>query len=145
MNGAMERSHGDPAEAKTSLCGTILTALPPLPHPCTPTTAVECDQPLARKPTLCGCVDRYRDYGDVIFIDPAGLHRHGAGDGGSGRQPPGVSPGAAPLRNETVLRLSGHGRLRPEGSVNPKLAISTVEVVATALTVLNSVKGVLLF
>ena len=44
-----------------------------------------------------------------------------------------------------MLRVSGRMRLRPEESVNSKLGTGAIEVVATALTVLNSIKGNLPF
>jgi aspartyl-tRNA synthetase len=42
------------------------------------------------------------------------------------------------LRSEYVVRVTGTVRHRPEGTVNPKLASGEVELVATALTVLNT-------
>ncbi len=94
--------------------------------------------------TLCGWVDRCRDHGGVIFIDlrdRTGTVQVTVDPEGN----PQVFHQAEQLRNETVLRISGPVRLRPEESVNPKLATGAVEVMATALTVLNSVKGVLPF
>ncbi len=94
--------------------------------------------------TLCGWVDRCRDHGGVIFIDlrdRTGTVQVTVDPEGN----PKVFHQAEQLRNETVLRISGPVRLRPEESVNPKLATGAVEVMATALTVLNSVKGVLPF
>ena len=94
--------------------------------------------------TLCGWVDRCRDHGGVIFIDlrdRTGTVQVTVAPEGS----PQVFHQAEQLRNETVLRISGHVHLRPEESVNPKLATGTIEVMATALTVLNSIKGNLPF
>ncbi len=94
--------------------------------------------------TLCGWVDRSRDHGGVIFIDlrdRTGTVQVTVAPEGSAQ----VFHQAEQLRNETVLRISGHVRLRPEESVNPKLPTGTVEVVATDLTVLNSIQGALPF
>ncbi len=94
--------------------------------------------------TLCGWVDRCRDHGGVIFIDlrdRTGTVQVTVDPEGS----PQVFAQAEQLRNETVLRINGHLRLRPEDSINPKLATGAVEVLATGLTVLNSIKGTLPF
>lgn len=94
--------------------------------------------------TLCGWVDRCRDHGGVIFIDlrdRTGTVQVTVDPEGS----PQVFRQAEQVRNETVLRISGAVRLRPEASVNPKLATGAVEVVATGLTVLNGIKGALPF
>ena len=94
--------------------------------------------------TLCGWVDRCRDHGGVIFIDlrdRTGTVQVTVAPGDSAQ----VFHQAEQLRNETVLRISGRVRLRPEASVNPKLATGAVEVVATGLTVLNSIQGALPF
>ena len=94
--------------------------------------------------TLCGWVDRCRDHGGVIFIDlrdRTGTVQVTVDPEGSTQ----VFRQAEQLRNETVLRISGHVRLRPEESVNSKLATGTIEVMATALMVLNSIKGNLPF
>jgi aspartyl-tRNA synthetase len=85
--------------------------------------------------TVAGWVHRRRDHGGVIFIDlrdREGLlqvvFNPGAGD---------VFAAGERLRSEYVVRVTGAVRLRPEGTVNPKLASGEVELVATALTVLN--------
>ncbi|MEB3258994.1 MAG: OB-fold nucleic acid binding domain-containing protein, partial [Cyanobacteriota bacterium] len=94
--------------------------------------------------TLHGWVDRRRDHGGVIFIDLRDR---------SGTVQITVDPDlgaeafavAEHLRNETVLRVEGTVRTRPAESVNERLATGAIEVLATAITVLNSVKGVLPF
>ncbi|MEB3263163.1 MAG: aspartate--tRNA ligase, partial [Synechococcus sp.] len=93
---------------------------------------------------LCGWVDRRRDHGGVIFIDLR--DRSGTvqitvdPDLGAG-----AFAVAEHLRNETVLQVTGTVRPRPSESVNQKLATGAVEVLASAITVLNSVKGNLPF
>jgi aspartyl-tRNA synthetase len=86
--------------------------------------------------TVAGWVHRRRDHGGVIFIDlrdREGLlqvvFNPGAGD---------VFAAGERLRSEYVVRVTGAVRHRPEGTVNPKLASGEVELVATALTVLNT-------
>jgi aspartyl-tRNA synthetase len=93
---------------------------------------------------LCGWVDRRRDHGGVIFIDLRDR---------SGTVQITVDPdlGAAAfavaehLRNETVIQVEGTVRERPADAINDKLTTGRVEVLASAITVLNSVKGTLPF
>ena len=93
---------------------------------------------------LCGWVDRRRDHGGVIFIDLRDR---------SGTVQITVDPDlgaeafavAEHLRSETVLQVEGKVRGRPAESLNEKLATGTVEVLASSITVLNSVKGNLPF
>jgi aspartyl-tRNA synthetase len=93
---------------------------------------------------LCGWVDRSRDHGGVIFIDLRDR---------SGTVQITVDPdnGAAMfavaehLRNETVIQVDGTVRERPADAINDKLATGRVEVLASAITVLNGVKGNLPF
>ncbi len=94
--------------------------------------------------SLCGWVDRRRDHGGVIFID---LRDH------SGTVQITVDPDLSPaafavaerLRNETVLKVSGAVRDRPADSRNERLATGAVEVLASAIEVLNEVRGNLPF
>ena len=93
---------------------------------------------------LCGWVDRCRDHGGVIFIDLRDR---------SGTVQITVDPdlgaeafaAAEQLRNETVIQVAGTVRERPAESINEKLATGRVEVLASAITVLNAVKGNLPF
>ena len=93
---------------------------------------------------LCGWVDRRRDHGGVIFIDLR--DRSGVvqitvdPDNGAA-----VFAAAEHLRNETVLQVSGLVRPRPGESTNERLATGAVEVLASAITVLNPVRGNLPF
>ncbi len=93
---------------------------------------------------LCGWVDRRRDHGGVIFIDLR--DRSGTVqitvDPDQGAE---AFAAAEHLRNETVIQVSGRVRQRPPESVNTKLATGAVEVLAGAITVLNSVKANLPF
>ncbi len=93
---------------------------------------------------LCGWVDRRRDHGGVIFIDLRDR---------SGTVQITVDPDLAPvafavaerLRNETVLRVVGKVRARPEESRNDRLATGAIEVLAEDIAVLNEVRGNLPF
>ena len=93
---------------------------------------------------LCGWVDRRRDHGGVIFIDLRDR---------SGTVQITVDPDlgaeafavAEHLRSETVLQVNGKVRARPAESLNDKLATGAVEVLASGIKVLNSVKGNLPF
>ncbi|HEY8904014.1 MAG TPA: aspartate--tRNA ligase [Chthoniobacterales bacterium] len=86
--------------------------------------------------TLCGWVDSRRDHGGVIFIDlrdREGItqivfrpEEHSA-----------VAEQSHGLRSEDVITVTGHVSPRLAGTENPKLATGGVEVIATALTVLN--------
>jgi aspartyl-tRNA synthetase len=93
---------------------------------------------------LCGWVDRRRDHGGVIFIDLR--DRSGTVqitvDPDNGAD---VFAVAEHLRNETVLRVSGQVRERPEESLNVRLDTGAIEVLANKIEVLNTVKGNLPF
>ena len=89
---------------------------------------------------LCGWVDRRRDHGGVIFIDLRDR---------SGTVQVTVDPDlstnafavAEHLRSESVLQVLGKVRARPAEALNDRLATGAVEVVASNINVLNSVKG----
>ena len=107
-----------------------------------------------RTVTLCGWVDRRRDHGGVIFIDlrdRSGTVQITVDPELAGSDPAAREAFAAAfetashLRNETVLQVSGRLRERPAESINERLATGQVEVVASAITVLNAVKGNLPF
>ncbi len=101
-------------------------------------------QHIDKQVQLCGWVDRRRDHGGVIFIDLRDR---------SGTVQITVDPDlgaeafavAEHLRSETVLQVSGKVRARPAESLNDKLATGAVEVLASGIKVLNSVKGNLPF
>lgn len=86
--------------------------------------------------TLCGWVWRRRDHGGVTFVDlrdRGGLvqlvfHPEDA---------PNAHAAAQHLGSETVVRVTGEVRARPEGTVNPELPTGEVEVVVTELEVLS--------
>ncbi|HUN74418.1 MAG TPA: aspartate--tRNA ligase [Steroidobacteraceae bacterium] len=85
--------------------------------------------------TVAGWVHRRRDHGGVIFVDLR--DRAGLLQVVFDPDRPELFREAERLRNEFVIRVTGRVRERPTGTVNPNLASGRVEVLATALEVLN--------
>ncbi len=85
--------------------------------------------------TVCGWVHNRRDHGGVIFLDI----RDSAGLVQVVYEPElrEVFLLAEKLRHEFVVRITGQVRLRPAGMVNDKMATGRIEVVGTALEILN--------
>ncbi len=84
---------------------------------------------------LCGWAHRRRDHGGVIFIDlrdKAGLAQIVIDP-----DTPEAFRVAESIRNEFVLKISCKVRLRPEGTVNKNLPTGEVEMLASAVEVLN--------
>jgi len=84
---------------------------------------------------LCGWVGHQRDHGGVIFVDIR--DREGVTQvvfhPDSVPEAHGVASG---LRSETVIRVRGRVRLRPEGTINPELPTGEVEVMGEGVEVL---------
>jgi aspartyl-tRNA synthetase len=84
---------------------------------------------------LCGWVDNRRDLGGLIFIslrDRAGIIQVVV-------EPDSPAfAGAEALRNEYCVRISGEVRMRPESQWNENMATGKVELVATAVELLNT-------
>jgi aspartyl-tRNA synthetase len=83
---------------------------------------------------LSGWVHRRRDHGGLIFIDLRDRDgitqiRFDPADAAQFKI-------AETLRSEFVVRVSGRVAMRPEGTLNPKLATGSIEVPATKLDVL---------
>src|SRR5258708_32861514 len=72
-----------------------------------------------RTVTLCGWAHRRRDHGGVIFIDLR--DREGLAQVVCDPDRRTAFSAAGRGRNEYVLRVTGRGRRRPEGTVNPQL------------------------
>ena len=89
--------------------------------------------------TLCGWVDRVRDFGGGLFIDLR--DRYGQTqvfvDDTSA---PEMMEIAGKLRSEFVVSVTGKVRLRPTGQENKKLSTGEIEVLTKELSVLNKAK-----
>ncbi|HXQ31746.1 MAG TPA: aspartate--tRNA ligase [Steroidobacteraceae bacterium] len=85
--------------------------------------------------SVAGWVHRRRDHGGVIFVDLR--DRDGLLQLVFDPDAAAVFSEAERVRNEYVLNVTGHVRRRPDGTANPNLASGQVEVLASALTVLN--------
>jgi aspartyl-tRNA synthetase len=88
--------------------------------------------------TLFGWAQKQRDFGDLVFID---LRDRGGivqvvVDKAKGASPELLAV-AKEVRSEYVLRVEGRIVERAENSKNPKLPTGDVEVVATAVEILN--------
>ncbi len=80
--------------------------------------------------TLTGWVDRRRDHGGVAFVDlrdASGIAQVVIHD----------EAVAHALRSEYVLQVTGEVSRRPDGNENPHLPTGEIEVIATAVVVLN--------
>ena len=86
--------------------------------------------------SLSGWVHRRRDHGGVIFIDLR--DRSGLIQVVIDPDNPETFRLAEQARNEFVLRVEGRVRPRPEGTENKDMPTGEAEVLARALTILNS-------
>ncbi len=85
---------------------------------------------------LCGWVASRRDHGKLIFIDLR--DRYGLTQVTIIPRDLGVDyQKAKELRSEFVLKVSGKVNPRPSGTINPKMPTGEIEVIATALEILN--------
>lgn len=89
--------------------------------------------------TLKGWVNRRRDLGGLIFIDLR--DRFGITQVVFNPQnAPAAHEIASSLRNEFVIEVSGVVRIRPEGTVNPRMATGEIELEARNIEILNESK-----
>ena len=84
---------------------------------------------------VAGWAHRRRDHGGVIFVDLR--DREGLVQIVCNPDAAEVFANAEKLRNEFVVRVTGTVRPRPAGTVNANLASGGVEIVATAVEILN--------
>jgi aspartyl-tRNA synthetase len=87
--------------------------------------------------TLEGWVHSRRDLGGVIFVDVRDREGRTQTVFDPSQLPQSVFEQAGALRNESVIRVTGRVRQRPEGTANPKIATGEVEVLVQQLEVLN--------
>ena len=86
--------------------------------------------------TLCGWVARQRDHGGVTFVDlrdregVVQLVFHP-------EQEPAAHAEAQRFKTESVVRITGEVRHRPEGTVNPNLPTGAVEIAVREVDVLS--------
>ncbi|VAW83237.1 Aspartyl-tRNA synthetase @ Aspartyl-tRNA(Asn) synthetase [hydrothermal vent metagenome] len=85
---------------------------------------------------LCGWVHRRRDHGGVIFIDLR--DREGRVQIVFNPDLRDIFSMAEKVRSEYVLQIKGKVRQRPAGTVNPDLVTGQVEVMVSAMTILNA-------
>jgi len=90
---------------------------------------------LDKEITVVGWVHRRRDHGGVIFVDLR--DREGFIQVVFEPEQKAIFKEAEKLRSEFVIAAKGYVRNRPEGMVNPNMRTGELEVVATALTILN--------
>ena len=102
---------------RTHYCGQVTTKL------------------IGQEVSLCGWVHRRRDHGGVIFVDLR--DREGVFQVVFDPDTPAIFQIAERIRNEDVLHVTGHVRLRPDESVNPDLPTGQLEILAESLEVLN--------
>jgi aspartyl-tRNA synthetase len=102
---------------RTTYCGLVSEAL------------------LGQSVTLVGWAHRRRDHGGVIFIDLR--DREGLVQVVCDPDRPEMFKTAEGVRNEYCLRVEGRVRARPSGTENANLTSGKIEVLCTALAVLN--------
>jgi aspartyl-tRNA synthetase len=86
---------------------------------------------------LEGWVHSRRDLGGVLFLDIRDREGRTQTVFDPSDLPPESFDRASRLHSESVVRVTGKVRLRPTGTENTKIATGQVEVMATALEVLN--------
>src|SRR5712691_9562306 len=92
---------------------------------------------VGQKITLCGWVQKHRDFGELVFVDLR--DRTGIVQVVADQKfvPADVVAAAKELRGEYVVRVDGEVKERAESQKNPRLATGDVEVVASRIDILN--------
>jgi aspartyl-tRNA synthetase len=88
--------------------------------------------------TLAGWVHSRRDLGGVIFIDVRDREGRTQTVFDPSDLPKDLFDRAAALRSECVISVTGKVRQRPAGTNNPKIPTGEVEIMVSALEVLNA-------
>lgn len=88
-----------------------------------------------RDATLTGWVARKRDHGGVVFMDLR--DREGIVQVVAHPDSPDAARVAGDVKLESVVRVEGEVRARPEGTANPNLPTGDVEVAARTIEVLS--------
>ncbi len=91
----------------------------------------------AQTVSLCGWVHSRRDLGGLIFIDIRDREGRTQTVFDPSDLPGELFESASNLRSESVIRVTGKVRRRPDGTENPKIPTGQVEVMAHSLEVLN--------
>jgi aspartyl-tRNA synthetase len=113
-----------------------VTGMDPLPGGRTDMCGALRASDAGREVILAGWAARKRDHGGVIFVDlrdregPVQIVAHP-------EDAPEAHLVAESVKGESVLRVSGEVRLRPEGTANANLPTGEVEVAATTIEVLT--------
>ena len=100
-------------------------------HYCGEITETEIGQTVV----ICGWVHRRRDHGGVIFLDVR--DREGLLQVVFQPELAEVFKLAEGIRNEFVIKATGHVRLRPDNQANTQLKTGQIEVVGETLEILN--------
>ena len=90
---------------------------------------------IAQEVAVCGWVNRRRDHGGIIFVDLR--DRDGIVQVVFDPEQSDIFAMAEQVRSEYVLQVAGRVRVRPQGTVNPDLPTGRIEILASALQVLN--------
>jgi aspartyl-tRNA synthetase len=95
---------------------------------------------IGREVTLCGWVGHRRDHGGLIFVDlrdREGITQCVFDPDACAAE---VFAAGETMRPEWVISVTGTVRARPEGTANPNMYTGEVEVLLSAVTVLNRAK-----
>ncbi len=92
---------------------------------------------LGQTVSLTGWVHSRRDLGGVIFIDIRDREGRTQTVYDPSDLPRETFDQAAALRSECVVRVTGKVRVRPAGTINPKIPTGEIEVAVSGLEVLN--------
>lgn len=90
---------------------------------------------IGQQVTLCGWVNKRRDFGGLIFIDMR--DREGVVQAFIDPDQREAFALASELRNEFCVQITGIVRARPDGQINKDMATGEIEVFGQSLTIIN--------